>query len=608
MRSTSKIVLKLAFLIPALFPATPPAHAATLPAITAASNHGQFPLGSFSATLTGTGFSAASTATLNNSPLATSYSGGVLTVSGFALKPGPATLVVTSNNQSSQPFMVQIGVQNALASPSAARRLLEQAAFGPSPRDADHVQSIGIPAWIQEQFRSTSISNYSAVKTQWQGMPEQFLVNAVNNPDQLRQRVAFALSQIFVTSLAKLSSNPNMIAYQDMLLAKSFTNYRDIMQAVTISNAMGHYLDMANNAKADPASGSEANQNYARELMQLFTLGTNQLNQDGTPILDSNGLPIPNYSQDQIAELSRVFTGWTYAPKPGTQVKWNGAIGTYGDLVPYPAQHDSGSKQLLNGYVAPAGLSPADDLSQALDNVFNHPTTAPFVSRLLIQHLVKSNPSPAYISRVAAAFNDNGSGVRGDMKAIITAILLDPEARANDEGQMDLATDGHLQEPALYIAGMIRAFGGFLNTANYYGRDLIKTGQNVYSSPSVFNYYSPDYQVQNTSISAGEMQIQTPYSAIVRANLVSRLFRSWSMPVQHDGPGTAVDLSSYLPLANNPSDLVDALDLTLTHGTLPASMKEILVNAVAAESGGPLRRTQRGCYLILTSSYYNVWH
>jgi len=322
---------------------------------------------------------------------------------------------------------VQIGVRNPQVSPAAARRFLEQAAFGPTPTDATTVQTIGYQAWLSNQFNMAQVSNYNSITGDQGGMPQQFLANAVTNPDQLRQRVAFALSQIFVTSLEKLIWNGNMVSYQNMLLADGFSNYRQIMADVTLSPAMGQYLDMGNNAKADTTTGAVANENFAREMMQLFTIGTVMLNQEGSVLLDSTGVPIPTYTQFQITEFARVYTGWTYAPPAGQPVEW-GAYYSGDNMVPYAAEHDAGSKQLLDGHVAPAGLTPQEDLEEALDNIFNHPNVGSFVARQLIQHLVKSNPSPAYISRVAAAFNNNGSAVRGDMKATITAVLLDPEA------------------------------------------------------------------------------------------------------------------------------------------------------------------------------------
>jgi hypothetical protein len=277
-------------------------------------------------------------------------------------------------------------------------------------------------------------------------------------------------------------------------------------------------------------------------------------------------------------------------------------------MVPFAPEHDSGSKQLLNGYVAPAGVTPLQDLNNALDNVFNHPHVGPFIGKQLIQHLVKSNPSPAYISRVAAAFNNNGAGVRGDMMATISAVLLDPEARANDNGGSDQISDGHLQEPALFIAAMVRAFGGQMNDQNYYSSDMANMGQDIFDAASVFNYYSPSYGVPGTTLLGGEFEIHTPNTAILRANVVQNLFSQYSNPVQTYGPGTTVDLTAFLPLASTPATLVSALDLTLTHGVMPATMKSAIVSAVTADSLGALHRVEGACYLILTSSYYNVWH
>lgn len=578
------------------------------PVITRVGSSGQIPLGLFSVTIGGTGLTYVSQAWLGSTLLHTTYSGGGLKIAGFSNKVGPSTIKVSNRTLNSNVFPVTIGVAKPKVSASAARRFLEQAAFGPSSNDAENLQNLGIPGWLKQQFATTLFSQYNGVTSTQGGMPQHFLTNAVSNPDQLRQRVAFALSQIFVTSLDKLVWNANMITYQNMLLTDAFTNYRTIMEDVTLSPAMGQYLDMANNAKADPTAGSVANENYARELMQLFTIGTNMLNPDGTLQYDSNQQPIPTYSQFTVTEFARVYTGWTYHQAPGKAVEWNTYISSYGNLVPYAPEHDSGSKQLLSGYVAPAGATPQVDLDNALDNIFHHPNVPPFVCTQLIQHLVKSNPTPAYVERVATVFKNNGSGIRGDMKAVITAILTDPEARANDNGGDDLATDGHLQEPALFIAAMVRAFGGQMTDQNYYAYDLANMGQDIFNPPSVFNYYAPNSGVPGTSLMGGEFGIYSPNNAILRANEVSNLFSQYSNPVQTYGPGTTVDLSGFMPIATSPVTLVNALDLTLTHGTMPAEMKASIVAAVTGETGGSLRRVERACYLILTSSYYNVWH
>ena len=578
------------------------------PVITGVGSNGQLPLGVFSTTITGAGFQPTSVAKLNGTPITTTYAAGSLTVTGFSASSGPASMTVSTGSLTSAPYPVQIGIANALVSAAAARRFLEQAAFGPSPSDAAGVQTLGFQGWLNQQFAMAPVSNYSSITGSQGGMPQLFLTNAVMNPDQLRQRVAFALSQVFVTSIQKLIWNDNMVLYQNMLLNDTFTNYRQIMADVTLSPAMGQYLDMANNAMGNPATGTLANENFAREMMQLFTIGTNMLNQDGSLQLDSNNLPIPTYYQPTIGQFARVYTGWTYAPAPGNPVQWNAYISSYGPMVPYAAEHDSGSKTLLNGYVAQAGVTPQQDLNNALDNIFNHPNVGPFVARLLIQHLVKSNPSPAYIYRVAGVFNNNGQGVRGDMKAVISAILLDPEARANDAGGSDQLTDGHLQEPVLYVAGIFRAFGGTMTTQNYFSWDLVNLDQDIFDSPSVFNYYSETYQAPGTSLMGGEFQIHTPAAAIWRANMVAGLFGSWSNPVLNYGPGTNVDVTAFVPLAAMPATLVNALDLTLTHGTMPGTMKTEIVNAVAADTDGSVHQVETACYLILTSSYYSVWH
>jgi len=567
------------------------------------------PLGTVTATISGAGFTPQSTVMLGGTPLTvTGASATSLSVTGFASTSGQVNLVVANGSMAAPPLVVRVGIANAQVSAAAARRFLEQAGFGPTPADAANVQTLGFQGWLNQQFAMGQVSNYNALLSSSQGgFPGLFLTNAVMNPDQLRQKVAFALSQIFVTSINTIIWNDSMVPYQQMLMADAFTNYRKLLEDVTLSPTMGQYLNTANNAKANPATGTVANENYAREVMQLFSVGTTMLNPDGTPQFDSNHLLVPAYTQSTVSETARVFTGWTYQPNSGG-VSWGSYINPAGPLVAYAPQHDTGSKHLLNGYVAASGLTPQQDLDGALDNIFNHPNVGPFVAKLLIQHLVKSNPSPAYVQRVAQAFNDNGNGVRGDMQAVVTAILLDPEARANDNGGSDQAQDGHLQEPLLYIAGVVRAFGGSMGTGNYFGWDLVNMSQDVYNAPSVFNYYSPTFAPPGSPLLGPEFEIYTPDSAIYRANMAANFFSSWSNSILSYGPGTFVDVTPFLPLASNPASLVAALDLTLTHGTMPTSMKQDITTAVSNDANGNLSRVLTGSWLILSSSYYNVWH
>ncbi|NDJ13725.1 MAG: DUF1800 family protein [Acidobacteriia bacterium] len=577
------------------------------PAVTQLSLN-SLPQGTFNITMTGTGFTSLSKVTLGSLQLTTTYvNPTTLTLVGFASQGGLQNLIVSNGPITSLPFQVQVGPTNPQVSAGAARRFLEQAAFGPTPTEALHVQQVGFQGWLNEQFAMPQVSNYNGSANQ-SGMSTLFLTNAVMNQDQLRQKVAFALSQIVVTSLNKIIWTGPMAMYQEMLMANSFGNFRKLLGDVTLSPVMGQYLDMANNGKANPVTGMVANENYAREILQLFSLGTKVLNQDGTVPLDVNNNPIPTYTQVDVTEFARVFTGWTYAPAPGGNVIWGAYQNQNGPMVPYPAQHDTGAKTLLNGYVSPAGLSAAQDLNNALDNIFNHPNVGPFISRLLIQHTVKSNPTPAYIQRVASVFADNGQGVRGDLKAVVTAILLDSEARTNDTGALDSPNDGHLQEPVLLIAGFVRAFGGIMTNQNYFGYTLTNLGQDIYNAPSVFNYYSPGFRAPGVPLAGPEFQIHTPNNAIGRSNLVAGMFNAYNNAVQTNGPGTTLDLSGFVPLASNPAALVDALDFTLTHGAMPAAMKQIVVNAVTNDSAGSISRVETGATLIIGSNYYNVWH
>jgi uncharacterized protein (DUF1800 family) len=552
---------------------------------------------------------------------------GVFTAPSTMTQTGTVIITATGAGNQTGTATVTLTQGTTLVSMAAASRFLQQAAFGPSPADVANVQNLGFQGWLNQQFAMPMVSNYQGAAlagSAQSGLPARFLANAVTNPDQLRQRVGFALSQIGVVSISTLNFNGDIIPYEEMLLNDAFTNYRQILGDITLSASMGTYLNMANNAAANPATGTVANENYAREIMQLFSLGTALLNQDGTRQTDSSGNPIATYNQTNVTELARVMTGWTYAPLSGKGVAFGASIDgsdATQPMVPVASFHDSGSKTLLpdflngNGtspYVAPAGLTPQVDLSQALDNIFYHPNVGPFVGRELIKFLVKSNPSPAYVSRVAAAFANNGQGVRGDMQAVVTAVLLDPEARANDNGQNDQPTDGHLQEPALYIAGLYRALNGTMSDQAYFAFDLTQMGQEVFNPASVFNYYSPNYTLPQSTppLQGGEFQIYNTFTSLYRANLVLSAFTSsYQNPVQGYGPGTQIDFTPFVTIATNQgvSAMVDALDRALTRGVMPAAMKQIIVTAVQAQSGA-ITQTESAAYLIATSNYYNVWH
>jgi hypothetical protein len=343
--------------------------------------------------------------------------------------------------------------------------------------------------------------------------------------------------------------------------------------------------------------------------MQLFTIGTAMLNPDGSVQLDSNNIPIPSYTQDQVEAFARAYTGWTYPLTPGnTQQTYNPAYWV-GPMVAVDSNHDMLAKQLLQypgvsgGGMLPAGQSSMQDLNGALDNIFNHPNMGPFVCSELIQHLVTSNPSPAYVQRVSAVFANNGSGVRGDMKAVITAILTDTEARRGDDPATAVATDGHLQEPILLIAGLLRAFNATTDGSNlsFYAGNM---GQEPLESPSVFNFYAPNYVIPGTTSLGPEFQILTTATSLNRVNWVNTFaFGSFG--------NESVDFSAYAAQASNPGALVDSLNALLMHGSMSADMKGAIVTAIQAVPAGSSQASQQAetaIYLVGSSSQYQVQH
>ncbi len=506
-----------------------------------------------------------------------------------------------------------------LVTQAAAARFLEQSTFGPTTTLIAQVQQTGFPAFLNSQF-SAPMSTYpdpASTVTSMQSTQQVLFTNALNGQDQLRQRMALALSEIWVTSGFTVPPQ-GMAPYMRLLLQDAFSNYRTLMYDVTVSPAMGAYLDMVNND--NPTATTHANENYARELMQLFTLGLNQLNQDGSLQLDGSGNPIPTYSQTDVQNFAEVYTGWTYPTAPGaTLVKHNPPY-WLGAMQPFESNHDTASKTLLpvNGTptVLPAGQSSTVDLNGALDNIFAQPSLSPFVCKLLIQQLVSSNPSSAYVQRVVTVFDSGsftvsgvtfGSGQRGDLQATIAAILLDSEARRGDDPTTANGTDGKLREPILYIAAILRAFGATsdgLGPVNF----ASSMSENPMESPSVFNFYPPDYGIPGTNLLGPEFALQTTATALVRANFVN------SFVFGSIGSGTTVSFTPYANLAANPNasgQLMDSLNALLLHGSMSSSASASIlaaVNAVPAGANQNLQRAQDAIYLVLSSSQYQVQH
>jgi uncharacterized protein (DUF1800 family) len=495
---------------------------------------------------------------------------------------------------------------------ASAARLLDQATFGPTLTDIQHVQTVGIDAYITEQLGTAptllpdvtipppticATNNIPCEQSEW-------WQTVLTGPDQLRQRVAFALSEIMVISTN--SVNPAaVITYQNVLAKDAFANFATIMNDVTLSTGMGAYLNMINSYK--PGNGQIANENYAREEMQLFSIGLNMLNQDGTPQLDASGNMIPTYTEAQVQAFARVYTGWTFGVAGGgSPPKFpNPTINYDLPMAAVESAHDTGAKTLLNGVTLPAGQTAEQDLAQGLANIFAHQNVAPFICKQLIQHLVASNPSPAYVARISAVFANNGSGVRGDMAAVVRAILEDTEARAGDNSPS--FDGGHLREPMLYLANVIRALG-YTNTSttNYWGTLSNYSGnlsEKPYSSGSVFNFFPPSYIIPDSGAPAPEFALENTASAILRLTQANSL-------VYNQISGFTVDLSATSPLgvmAANPTNLVNSLGQIFLHGQMPANMQTAIVNHISTLTDMG-ERVRVAVYLVITSSQYKILH
>ncbi|ADW68695.1 protein of unknown function DUF1800 [Granulicella tundricola MP5ACTX9] len=513
----------------------------------------------------------------------------------------------------------QVAISVVKVPVAAASRLLDQATFGPTLADIQHVQTVGLDGYLTEQFATpatvladvpnpqpatcTNVPANCAQSEWWQA--------ALTGQDQLRERVAFALAEMFVISSNSVNGY-TITPYQNLLTKDAFGNFSTVMKDVTLSTGMGAYLNMLNSYK--PGNGQIANENYSRENMQLFTIGINELNEDGTATLDGSGNMIPAYTQAQVQAFARAYTGWTYATATGgSPTKYpNGTANFDMPMAAVESAHDVTAKVLLNGTTLPANQTAEQDLDGALANLFAHKNVGPFVCKQLIQHLVASNPSGAYVKRVATVFADNGSGVRGDLKAVVYAILMDPEARAGDTNTA--AEGGHLREPVLYLANVMRGLGysntdpnGYYATLSNYSGNL---SEKPYAAGSVFNFFPPSYVIPGTTVNAPEFSLENTASAVLRLTLANSL-------VYNGISGFTVDLSATSALgimasktgnaATDSGNLVDALGTIFMHGQMPTNMRTAIVNHVMTLTNIP-QRVRVATYLVITSSGYKVMH
>lgn len=549
-----------------------------------------------------------------------------------------STLQFSGDLSAFNEVFVEQSPSNMISEAQAARFLL-QATFGPRYTDIQQVRALGIEGWIDEQqglpITSSSLTStyMDLIYNDWNSntfssslygysyngneringinFPTAWLRAAIQSNDMLRQRVAFALNQILVASSASagLGNKPIGIAdYYDLMIEHAFGNFYDLLRDVTYHPIMGTYLSHLLNERADPSANRFPDENYAREVMQLFTIGLWELNQDGTRKVDGNGEPIPTYDNSDVTELAKVFTGLNYGGADGN-TDWPWGWSDDWSYMQYPMVmnarnsqgqalvHDFGEKSFL-GLTIPA-QTPSDangdqDITDALTHLFNHNNTAPFICRQLIQFLVTANPSPAYVARIADVFDDDGSGVRGNLGAVVKAILMDDEARRPIE-HLSAQQFGGLREPLVRATHLFRVqrMDRYSNLVWWWWTEDSNSIENMglqapMRSPTVFNYYRPDYRLKGALSEQGyhapRFQITTSYTAISFANyLWNTINNGWGIS------GKTVDFdpdySDFTALASNATALVDRAVLLFCAGQVDSSTREIMINAVSGLSG-----------------------
>lgn len=528
-----------------------------------------------------------------------------------------------------------------------ASRFLYQSSLGASMDEIKRVASIGKNAWIDEQMSlpygsmSRQLDDVIEEVIDWFYLnggdsteePEYFYSVHFNyawwqmnltNRDKLRQRVALALSEIFVISAnSDLGGYPRgMSDYYDLLIKHAFGNYRNLLFDITMHPMMGVYLSHLNNPKTNIEENIRPDENYAREIMQLFSVGLYELNPDGTRKKDSLGKDIPTYTQRDIQELAKVFTGLSFSEI--MQNQWidtpQFGVTLYLGIPTKPMRmfdnyHEQGQKTIIGGHVIPDGQTGMKDIQDALDILFNHPNVGPFLSKLLIQRLVKSNPSNAYVARVSAVFNKDEKGVRGNLGAVIKAILMDEEARTCE--WLEDADNGQLREPLLRFIHGIQAIG----VEQYYGRlwnssyELLEGGgQIAMHAPSVFNFFLPNYQpkgsITDKGLVAPEFQLHNSKTGIGFINVINNWIYNYVMYSWEQGDVATIFTMEHLKeLARDPETLLNRLDVLLTHGRLSDRTREIIKSEIYKLKAGDFRddRSKLALYLMMFSPDYAIF-
>ncbi|MGA3017527.1 MAG: DUF1800 family protein [Bryobacteraceae bacterium] len=556
--------------------------------------------GNVTITVTGTGLAKGAVIYFAGAALPTVYvSDTQLTATGpLAMPVGRLAAVKVTNpnpgGATSTPIAVPVRVAVENMPYASAVRFLEMTTFGPTPQNVVDLQTMGQSAWLAAQFAMPA-STWPDPDSTTEGVARlqtAFFNIAVNGTDQLRQRASFALAQILVESAVKNTVFEQMVEYQRLMANNAFGTYQNLLTATTLDPSMGYFLDMVNNVKANPTTGTSANENYAREVMQLFSLGLVQLDSTGVP-LTANGATLPEYTEADIGQMAKVMTGWTYGETPGFASLWTNMPYYFAPMVAFESYHDTTQKtvNLPIPCVIPAGGTAESDLSAAIACICQQTNVAPFMAYRLIQRFVMSNPSPAYVGRVASAFQSS----QGNLQTVITALLTDTEAQSEGTGK--------LAEPILYATGLLRALNATVTAADALTNQGTLMGQTALTPGSVFSYFSPFYTVSVSGVTpppvAPEFQAMNAATALARANF------AYLAASNGISGSITVNLANFLDLANNPPDLVEALNQALFRGEMGTDVRGLLTTAASA-STSLASRVRSALYAAAASPQYEI--
>jgi uncharacterized protein (DUF1800 family) len=527
-----------------------------------------------------------------NSVVGTITASGLYTAPAVVPAAGSVTVVALSNADGVTKGTATAFIQSQVAPTVSITngRFLEQTSFGPTAQSLAHLQQVGMQAFLDEQFTTPESAWPPLATASRSDAVDAFFANASTGQDQLRQRMIFALSEVIVVAMNKNTNGDMIVPWLQLLSRNAFGNYHTLLKELTLDSSMGWYLDLANSGVA----GGAANENYPREVMQLFSIGLYKLNPDGSQQLDAMGQPIPTYTQTDVQQLAKALTGWTYSNATGTTGSGGNWSYFAAPMIPVPGRHNTSTKTIL-GQQLPAGQTAQQDLDGAINVIFNHPNVGPFIATRLIRALVTSNPSPAYIARVAAVFNDNGQGVRGDLRAVIQATIMDQEAR-NDTPP---ANFGRLRTPMQHTIALVRALNLNVGPADQFAYLFYNMDEGLLDAPSVFAHYSPTYHMPKSGLFGPEFQIYATSDAINRGNF---LYSLWNSPWPINPA-----LQPLVNVAGDANALINTLDNTLLYGRMLPQTRAAIANALPSQYDNNAR-VLTALYLTATSGEYLVQH